>query len=99
MPKPYEPTLHPKPCQRACKTSPREEFQNFSHTLKDKIKHANTRATQKEKKIKSIPGTTAGQTIDHVHIHLIPRYAGDVERPLGGVRGVIPERKEYEAKD
>ena len=44
-------------------------------------------------------GTTAGQTIDHVHIHLIPRYAGDVERPLGGVRGVIPERKEYEAKD
>ena len=44
-------------------------------------------------------GTTSGQTIDHVHIHLIPRYAGDVERPLGGVRGVIPERKEYEAKD
>lgn len=40
-------------------------------------------------------GTMAGQTVPHVHIHLIPRYAGDVERPLGGVRGVIPHKKEY----
>lgn len=37
----------------------------------------------------------AGQTIPHMHIHLIPRYTGDVERPEGGVRGVIPEKKEY----
>ena len=37
----------------------------------------------------------AGQTIPHVHIHLIPRYSGDVEKPEGGVRGVIPGRKEY----
>jgi diadenosine tetraphosphate (Ap4A) HIT family hydrolase len=37
----------------------------------------------------------AGQTVPHVHIHLIPRYSGDVERPLGGVRGVIPHKKEY----
>lgn len=36
-----------------------------------------------------------GQTIFHVHIHLIPRYFGDVEHPRGGVRGVIPEKKEY----
>ena len=40
-------------------------------------------------------GEVAGQTVPHVHIHLIPRYAGDVERPLGGVRGVIPHKKEY----
>lgn len=38
---------------------------------------------------------TAGQTIPHVHIHLIPRYVGDVEEPRGGIRGVIPEKKNY----
>jgi diadenosine tetraphosphate (Ap4A) HIT family hydrolase len=40
-------------------------------------------------------GTVSGQTIPHVHVHLIPRYAGDVEDPLGGVRGVIPARQKY----
>jgi diadenosine tetraphosphate (Ap4A) HIT family hydrolase len=37
----------------------------------------------------------AGQTVPHVHIHLIPRYVDDVDEPRGGVRGVIPGRKLY----
>lgn len=40
-------------------------------------------------------GTAAGQTIDHVHIHLIPRYKGEIEDPRGGVRGVIPQMQKY----
>tara|TARA_E500000331_G_scaffold60087_1_gene54535 strand:+ start:762 stop:1136 length:375 start_codon:yes stop_codon:yes gene_type:complete len=36
-----------------------------------------------------------GQTVPHVHIHLIPRYEGDVEDPRGGVRGVIPSKQKY----
>jgi diadenosine tetraphosphate (Ap4A) HIT family hydrolase len=39
--------------------------------------------------------TAAGQTIPHVHIHLIPRNTGDVEDPTGGVRGVIPWQSKY----
>lgn len=36
-----------------------------------------------------------GQTVMHLHVHLIPRYTGDVESPRGGVRGVIPSKQKY----
>lgn len=38
-------------------------------------------------------GQPAGQTIMHLHIHLIPRYLGDMGNPRGGVRGVIPDKR------
>jgi superfamily II DNA or RNA helicase/diadenosine tetraphosphate (Ap4A) HIT family hydrolase/HKD family nuclease/SOS-response transcriptional repressor LexA len=40
-------------------------------------------------------GTAAGQTVPHVHVHVIPRYAGDMPDPRGGVRHVIPEKGNY----
>ena len=40
-------------------------------------------------------GKVGGQTVPHVHIHLIPRYEGDMDDPRGGVRGVIPSKQKY----
>ena len=40
-------------------------------------------------------GETAGQTVMHSHIHLIPRRKGDTLNPRGGVRGVIPNKMDY----
>jgi len=40
-------------------------------------------------------GEAAGQTIPHLHIHLIPRYKGDVPDPRGGVRRILPGGGEF----
>jgi diadenosine tetraphosphate (Ap4A) HIT family hydrolase len=40
-------------------------------------------------------GAAAGQTVGHAHLHLIPRYKGDVPDPRGGVRWVIPAKAAY----
>lgn len=40
-------------------------------------------------------GEAAGRTVHHLHIHLIPRYKGDVEKPRGGIRHIIPGKGNY----
>lgn len=40
-------------------------------------------------------GAAAGQTVFHLHVHLIPRYTGDVTDPRGGIRAVVPGKAVY----
>ncbi len=40
-------------------------------------------------------GKEAGQTVPHAHIHIIPRYEGDVDDPRGGIRWLFPEKANY----
>ena len=40
-------------------------------------------------------GPVAGQTVPHLHVHLIPRYKGDMPDPRGGVRWIIPDKADY----
>ena len=41
-------------------------------------------------------GASAGQTVFHIHVHLIPKRVGEVVDPRGGVRGVIPNEQSYQ---
>ena len=40
-------------------------------------------------------GVISGQSIQHFHYHIIPRYLGDMKNPKGGIRGVIPDKQKY----
>ena len=40
-------------------------------------------------------GKAAGQTVAHLHVHIIPRYEGDVDDPKGGIRWVLPTKADY----
>jgi len=78
----------------------------FSMTEKEKkdadslIQILKARLSEADKKITGFNigvncGESAGQTIFHAHIHLIPRRNGDIEDPTGGVRAVIPDKINY----
>jgi diadenosine tetraphosphate (Ap4A) HIT family hydrolase len=40
-------------------------------------------------------GKAAGQTVEHAHVHVIPRFEGDVDDPRGGIRWVVPKGAKY----
>jgi len=68
--------------------------------LINKIKHEiiNKDSSVKGFNIGINVGLTAGQSVMHCHIHLIPRRVGDVENPQGGIRSVIPLKQHYKRK-
>jgi diadenosine tetraphosphate (Ap4A) HIT family hydrolase len=66
---------------------------NLLKKLRDKISGEDNSVTGFNIGMNS--GESAGQTIFHCHIHLIPRRDGDTENPRGGVRGVIPGKMNY----
>lgn len=80
---------------------------NFFNLSKEELEDLNIRVIFKVKNIidnKFNPdgynigvniGKSGGQTINHCHIHIIPRYIGDCEDPTGGVRGVISNKQKY----
>jgi len=69
----------------------------------DLIKGIKNEIIKKDSSVKgfnigSNAGKISGQSILHCHIHLIPRRAGDVENPQGGIRSVIPSKQHYKRK-
>jgi len=40
-------------------------------------------------------GEAAGQTIAHLHVHIIPRFSGDQPDPRGGIRWIFPDKADY----
>jgi diadenosine tetraphosphate (Ap4A) HIT family hydrolase len=73
------------------------EVEKFAlHALLNEAKHyLDSKHTPDGYNVGINVGEVAGQTIPHVHLHLIPRYKGDTPNPRGGVRGVIPDRQSY----
>lgn len=71
----------------------RNAMESLLHEERKRILQADTSVTGFNVGMNA--GESAGQTIFHVHVHLIPRRDGDVEEPRGGVRGVIPGKQSY----
>ncbi|WP_135304841.1 HIT family protein [Haloarcula amylovorans] len=64
--------------------------------LSEAIEEVNSRYEPDAMNIGINDGPEAGQTIPHLHWHIIPRYEGDIPDPTGGVRGVIPKQRKYD---
>jgi diadenosine tetraphosphate (Ap4A) HIT family hydrolase len=71
----------------------KKDTDNLIRILRDRIEKSDSMVTGFN--IGANCGKSAGQTIMHAHIHLIPRRNGDMPNPKGGVRGVIPNKMGY----
>ena len=71
----------------------KKDTDNLIRILRDRIEKSDSTVTGFN--IGANCGKSAGQTIMHAHIHLIPRRDGDTPQPKGGVRGVIPNKMGY----
>ena len=90
---------------------PKRHFQSYFDMNNDEIKSINIVLNEQRKEIVKLDssvtafnigindGKDAGQSIYHLHVHLIPRRQGDIENPRGGVRGVIPAKQKYVKKE
>jgi diadenosine tetraphosphate (Ap4A) HIT family hydrolase len=85
---------------------PRRHVQSFFHTtheerasllsMLDKARDGLDRShTPDGYNIGINDGAASGQTVPHLHMHLIPRYEGDQEDPRGGVRWIFPDKADY----
>jgi diadenosine tetraphosphate (Ap4A) HIT family hydrolase len=68
-----------------------EDFKKILEVVQDELTHRGAEGFN----IGINEGEVAGQTVDHLHIHVIPRYRGDVESPRGGIRNLKPALVEY----
>ena len=86
---------------------PKRHFQSYFDMNIGEINSINSILNNQKNEIKKLDpevtafnigindGKDAGQSIYHLHVHLIPRRKGDIENPRGGVRGVIPAKQKY----
>ena len=90
-----------------CLIIPKRHIKDYFELSKDElvacndlIKLVKKEITDKDPLVKGFNlgtniGTVSGQSILHCHFHLIPRREGDVDKPQGGVRSVIPNKQHY----
>ena len=72
-----------------------DELKNFYILIKEVKKRIKDRFHPEGFNIGINEGKVAGQTIMHLHIHIIPRYKNDVKNPVGGIRNIFPEKANY----
>lgn len=72
-----------------------EEFKTLKPTLEQAKQNLDNEFNPQSYNIGINDGKFAGQTINHLHIHLIPRYKGDKKDPRGGVRWIFPNKADY----